>query len=354
MDPLLSKTLRDLTSDRRRILPESVREELARRDEAEEEDLKTAASRGPKEGEKGGRQSGALEWRAARGEISLQEATSKVEADGLETRIRKGSSLFTITDARQAGGEQLLTFVGSATHDELPKPVISSHAVPSLQLTPAAPDQLGAVYVSKKINLKRSFVVEFGFVITTVNGRPPHGGGDGFAFVIQALEDMALGLAESGGSGLGYEGIEKCLAVEFDCYESGNMGDPNDNHISVQTRGEEPNSAHHRHSLGATSKIPHLANGKIYFCRIAVDATQRSIRVFLTDAHDVNDGSLKGLHYERVLEVKNVDVAQRIGVDEAWIGFTAATGGFFQCHRVFGVKVWDVHEEDAGVVGTCV
>ncbi|KAJ3054389.1 peptide-N4-(N-acetyl-beta- glucosaminyl)asparagine amidase [Rhizophlyctis rosea] len=347
-------TLKQLTTTARSVLPQSVRREMEERDRAEAEDLKNAPSRAPSQGEMSGRQSGSLEWRAARGEIHGDMARSAEGVNDLEVRIQKGRPLF-----ESAAVDAEMTFVGSATKAHISTTAISSPSIPSIRITPAAPDQLGAAYVSRKVNLQRPFVIEFGFVITDSAGGPPQEGADGFAFVIQAHEQLALGWAASGGSGLGYEGIKKCLAVEFDCYESGKNADPNGNHISVQTRGQEPNSAHHRHSLGVTSRIPHIANGNIHFCQIVVDSSKQRIIVYLTDTWEAEGTGLKAKHYEKVLEVEKVEVGRRIGAEEAWIGFTAATGGLYQCHQVFGVKLleFDVGSVKAGIeadVGSCV
>lgn len=77
-------------------------------------------------------------------------------------------------------------------------------------------------------------------------------GGDGFAFVVQSLNEAALGF---GGMELGYGGINNSLAIEFDTQYNYEQSDAYENHISVQSRGwRHPNSANHRYSLGSTVK----------------------------------------------------------------------------------------------------
>ena len=78
----------------RGFLPESVRREMEERDREEAEDLKNAPSRVPKQGEMSGRQSGALEWRAARGEIQMDGSRSVADEDDLDSRIESEQSLY--------------------------------------------------------------------------------------------------------------------------------------------------------------------------------------------------------------------------------------------------------------------
>jgi hypothetical protein len=83
--------------------------------------------------------------------------------------------------------------------------------------------------------------------------------------------EYALG---TGRHELGYGELPNSLAVEFDTVQNpakdfgGTLGDPNDNHISVQTRGKEPNSGDTEFSLGFTTQttpaIPDFADGTVH------------------------------------------------------------------------------------------
>ena len=67
-------------------------------------------------------------------------------------------------------------------------------------------DQCGGIYLSQPIELDglKGIEVEFEFRISNGQGGPAMGGADGFAFVVQADHDHALG---HGGCQLGYGGI---------------------------------------------------------------------------------------------------------------------------------------------------
>jgi hypothetical protein len=115
-----------------------------------------------------------------------------------------------------------------------------------LRLTADQDNQTGAAWLSSKQSVQDGFEATFQWQIARSD---PAVGGDGFAFVIHNADvpfpDLALG---TGGSGIGYSGIANSLAVEFDTVQNppeefgGNLGDPNDNHISVQSRGAQPNN----------------------------------------------------------------------------------------------------------------
>jgi hypothetical protein len=140
---------------------------------------------------------------------------------------------------------------------------------------------------------------------------------------------LALG---GGRNGLGYSGIPNSLAVEFDTVQNppadfalGTKGDPNENHVSVHTRGTEPNSANTDFSLGFTSQttpaIPLFADGRVHTTKVAY--MPGTLRVFLDDMT------------KPVLTVP-VDLGTKLSLDngQAWVGLTAATGRRFQAHDI--------------------
>ncbi len=80
------------------------------------------------------------------------------------------------------------------------------------------------------------------------------------AFVIQNDRVDTIG---KGGLGLGYDGIKKSIAVEFDTYFYPESTDPYENHISIHARGwRDPNSSNHTYSLGHTSSVTSLPDGE--------------------------------------------------------------------------------------------
>lgn len=77
-----------------------------------------------------------------------------------------------------------------------------------LRITKAVPDQRGGAYHKHAIDIDdalKGLDIEFAFRITDENGSPAVNGADGFAFVIQAQGENALG---DGGCEMGYGGIK--------------------------------------------------------------------------------------------------------------------------------------------------
>lgn len=76
-----------------------------------------------------------------------------------------------------------------------------------IRLTKAVSDQRGAMYCKRTVELDNleGIEIEFAFRITDENEFPASSGADGFAFIIQAQGEDALG---EGGCELGYGGIK--------------------------------------------------------------------------------------------------------------------------------------------------
>jgi lectin family protein/CHRD domain-containing protein len=205
----------------------------------------------------------------------------------------------------------------------------------------------GAAWLPDKQQVQNGFEATFDWQINRTN---PRRGGDGFAFVIHNADLPLPGLALGDGrNGLGYSGIPNSLVVEFDTVQNppidfaqGTQGDPNDNHISVQTRGIEPNSANTDFSLKYTTQeppaIPSFADGAVHTTKISYQPG--TLTIFLDDMT------------KPILTVP-VDLATTLKLDNgtAWVGFTAATGNRFQAHDIlsfsFGGTVDAPPQQDA-------
>jgi peptide-N4-(N-acetyl-beta-glucosaminyl)asparagine amidase len=193
-----------------------------------------------------------------------------------------------------------------------------------LRLTSNQLNQTGAAYGELRQRVRDGFTTTFQFQITGLTGDFPDDngqvGGDGFSFIAQNAGSNALG---GGGNALGYGGIANSVAIEFDTFWNTARifptGDPNGNHISIQTRGTQPNSADHSFSKGQIALVsPDLSDGAVHTAKI--DYTPGQFKIFLdnlsTPILTANDASLD-LTTLLALE----------GNSDAFVGFTAATGG---------------------------
>lgn len=221
----LNQVTRSLSLQRQANLPETVKRELEAKWLEERIELFVSSCSSSPSGTGGflGRQSGSLEWRLSRGETGSSSSTvSNCPPSSTSTNESSllGCSkefLTTLFDLSQHA--PTLKLNGSArqlktTHPTNPaiKPKLS------IGITPCKSDQTGSVFTTT-IDSKEAFdgtlVIEFGFRVCDEKGQSAAGRADGFAMVIQSDRPEALG---GGGGGLGYEGLRKAIALEFDTY----------------------------------------------------------------------------------------------------------------------------------------
>jgi hypothetical protein len=204
-----------------------------------------------------------------------------------------------------------------------------------LRLTVDHPAHTGAAWLVEKQQVQDGFTATVDWQIT----KTAREGAEGFAFVIHNADvPFPASAIGTGRNGLGYAGLPNSLAVEFDTVQNlpgdfgmGTRGDPNDNHISIQSRGKEPNNANTDFSLGFTTQtepaIPLFTRGrhtaKIVYTPGNPDAPGQ-IAVYLDNM-------------ETPVLTANVNLAELLSLDKgsAWVGFTAATGRRAQFHDIY-------------------
>jgi hypothetical protein len=179
-----------------------------------------------------------------------------------------------------------------------------------LRLVPASRDQIGSAYYYQKqrLSLSGGWTTTFQFRITN----PTNGGADGFSFIIQDAGANALGGI---GAGIGYTGIPRSLAVEFDTWQNNQTGysEPNGNHVAVHTQWQQPNTAAMAARLGWADPGFNLEDGQVHTATITyngsgqLDIVLDNVSV-LTVTFDHNN-------YLSILDASGF----------AWVGFTAAT-----------------------------
>lgn len=208
---------------------------------------------------------------------------------------------FTFPDFSDITG---LNLVGSAT-------VIDQR----LRLTPDLGEQAGAAWFITKQSVADGFATTFQVHIGV-------DGADGFAFVIQNHDTTAPGGCCGG---QGYEFIPNSLAVEFDTWQNipedfpSGLGDPNENHISVQTRGLLPNSADPLFSVGTATVLPYLSDGQLHTVKITY--MPGILRIFVDNL--VTPALVVAVNLATILDLED---------GRAWVGLTAGTGGVSEIH----------------------
>jgi hypothetical protein len=168
----------------------------------------------------------------------------------------------------------------------------------NLQLTDGHPSQKSSAFFRTPVGVS-AFHTEFRLLLTSPTA-------DGMTFTIQGVAPTALG---SPGSGLGYEGIAKSVAVKFDLHDNNGEGA---NSTGLCVKGESPNATN---SVKLTGTGINLRSGHPLGLVIDYDGT--TLVVTITDT--VTQAS--------ATESYPVNIPALVDGKTAYVGFTAATGG---------------------------
>ena len=183
----------------------------------------------------------------------------------------------------------------------------------ALQLTPSTTLTRGSAFSKTPVTLgdDGAFAVAFSFTVD----QHANLGSDGMAFVLQG--DSATALGGLGGN-IGYAGIEPIAAVEFDTHMNGAAPeeDPDGNHVGINLTGD-------RRSVATYAPTFDLKSGERRYAWVDYDGVALEVRVA---EEEVRPGAAS-LRFE-------VDLVGVLGANEAYVGFTAATGGDASRHRV--------------------
>ena len=176
-----------------------------------------------------------------------------------------------------------------------------------LRVTPSKPFQGGSVFATSAI----AFGADYGFSTRfTFNfNKQAFGGADGLVFVIQP---KSAGVGTSGG-GLGYKGIGNSLGVEFDSYNNGVNDLNSGNHVAVDLNGSLLSK------VQAESPFI-LDSAKDLTAWIDYNGTTKKLEVRISD---------KNIRPLAALLSYTFDLASTIGKPNAFVGFTAGTGGSY-------------------------
>lgn len=186
-------------------------------------------------------------------------------------------------------------------------------------LTKDLENQKGAVWSEQKFDFNENFAISAEMYLGTTND-----GDDGLALVFQAKGNHIV----SDGGGLGYQGISPSIAIEFDTYHNGdktprqavnvNNNDPVEDHVGIRTDGDPVHTASDYVDVG------NLEDGKYHPITFEWNASQKTFNLSLDGKQLFNKRSIpkSGLAGQQV-----------------YFGFTAATGGLSNEHKVRSISV---------------
>jgi hypothetical protein len=112
-------------------------------------------------------------------------------------------------------------------------------------------------------------------------------------------------------------------------------GDPNGNHISVQTRGRLPNSYEHSYSQQCTVPSAVLNNGKIHTVKMVRKFSKGEFYHFL----EVKRENILWVFLNQKL-VLSCPLSASFSFEDCWFGFTGATGGLYESHQILSWRLW--------------
>jgi len=157
------------------------------------------------------------------------------------------------------------TLVGSASLDG-----------ENVVITPDEGEKIGAAWYAKPIDLSRDADLRFRVYL----GDKDEEGADGLTFILAAEQG-----GTDSGQGLGYQGIEKSLAIEIDTYPNDgehlgdDLADPAADHVTIDIDG----SVDHHDSDRPLAELDNIEDGQEHVLRIQWVAAERTLRVFIDD-----------------------------------------------------------------------
>lgn len=192
-----------------------------------------------------------------------------------------------------------------------------------LRLTASSAYLAGAGYSTTAIALGSgaTFSTSFQFRMSQASGIDP---ADGITFV---LASATTGLGAAGG-GLGYQGVNNSVAIEFDTYDN---SERSSNHVALDKNGSLASLVQidpygvgscHLANYGATGC---MSNGKVWSAFVNYDGNTQLLNVSVQEA---------GSALINLITNYNIDIASILGSSNAFVGFTAATGAGYQNHDI--------------------
>jgi hypothetical protein len=194
-----------------------------------------------------------------------------------------------------------------------------------LRITPNSTDTSGSGWFSTQQPVSGAFSTTFTFQLSGAN--TSYGPADGIAFLIQNSATSALG---PNGCGIGFGdsssgctpptgGITNSLAIEFNTYQNPGI-DPNNNDVTIQNcSGTGANSVDPSCTVvgGVNSNLAvTMADGNVHSVTINYSGPSTKLLDVILDNTDLFPGGV-------VFDLTTIS----LNSGNAWVGFTAATGG---------------------------
>lgn len=178
-----------------------------------------------------------------------------------------------------------------------------------ITLTPAQTNQFGAAWGKDRLDLNQDFRIQSQLYFGNNDN-----GADGLAFVLQPL---STNQGQVGG-GMGFEGINPSLAVEFDTYYNGVFETTANDHMALIKNGLTEGN---HNSFANAIDLGNIEDGNWHDFEAHWTATTKNLRIYY-------DGILR---FDITLDITN-EIFN--GNPYTYFGFTAATGGSVNVHGI--------------------
>lgn len=185
-------------------------------------------------------------------------------------------------------------------------------------ITPDLTTQTGAVWYNNPIDLSTSFTIQFDADF----GNKDANGADGMVLVFKDSATPEIGIE---GSGLSYSGISGAsIAIEFDTYTNGGIGDPTYDHTAIISNGSTSHTA--TTNLAGPIEASAIAGANIE------DGVAHAIEVSW-------DADIQTLYIifdceERLTYTGDIVNDIFSGAPTVYFGFTGSTGALSNLHQI--------------------
>lgn len=187
--------------------------------------------------------------------------------------------------------------------------------------------QGGSVFTASQLPLGNlsSFSTYFQFLLTEPagNGDEDGPGADGIVFVIQTVNNNV----GTTGGGIGYQGINPSLGIEFDTY---NNSEISGNHVGIDLNGS-------LNSIVAVAEPTRFNNSRVWNAWVDYNGVTDNLEVRWSQAPSRPTVSQLSA---------TVDLQGILGQNTAYLGFTSATGASSGNHDLL---TWEYRDEFAPI-----
>ena len=202
-----------------------------------------------------------------------------------------------------------------------------------LRVTPADYSQAGSAFSTSTVSLasNASFSTFFQFRFTSAGGYHDGlgPGADGLVFVVQTVGNNVGGL----GGGIGYDGINNSVGIEFDTWNNGTIDNGSSNHIGIDVNGSVSSI------MLAEVTEADMNNGDIWNAWVDYNSATQLLEARLTRSATRPTAAFLS---------HTLDLATILGTTNAFVGFTSGTGAAFANHDVLS---WTLEDHFAPIGG---